>query len=235
MKDLTELQRAQLAKAMTARAYADGEAIITQGEAGDTFFILEAGQAVVSVTQGGAQLAVARLHEGQQFGEVALLRDEPRNATVTAEGDCRCLLLERATFLKHVQKVASQLDLSGSTPVISLTFEGTGPLGLQFADEDSAEGAHANNEPPRVSEVKPGSVASRVPGIRPGLRLHSVDGVGDYAEWSAWVKAIVSQPRRQRGPRQRVAIAFTYIANSLLFTVRRVVWWSQRGCAIRTR
>ena len=156
MKDLTELQRAQLAKAMTARAYADGEAIITQGEAGDTFFILEAGQAVVSITQGGAQLAVARLHEGQQFGEVALLRDEPRNATVTAEGDCRCLLLERATFLKHVQKVASQLDLSGSTPVISLTFEGTGPLGLQFADED------ATDEPPKLLHIEPVRRSCRV-------------------------------------------------------------------------
>lgn len=75
-----------------------GEVIIRQGDAGDRFYLVEDG--VVAVTVDGGH--VADLGPGDFFGEIALLRDAPRNATVTAAGDVRLLALERAEFLDAV-------------------------------------------------------------------------------------------------------------------------------------
>ena len=77
---------------------AAGEPIVTEGEQGDRFYILEDGQ--VSVVAGGRTV-----HEGEPgyyFGEIALLRAEPRMATVTATTDVRLLALERDEFIGAV-------------------------------------------------------------------------------------------------------------------------------------
>jgi MFS family permease len=77
---------------------AAGEQIIVQGEEGDRFYLIAAGQVQVHVdgtfrhNQG----------EGECFGEIALLDDVPRTATVTALPDCRLLSLDRARFIAAV-------------------------------------------------------------------------------------------------------------------------------------
>ena len=71
---------------------------VREGEAGDRFYVIEAGEAVVTV--GGRE--IARLGPGDYFGEIALLRDVPRTATVTGLSDLRLLALEREDFLAAV-------------------------------------------------------------------------------------------------------------------------------------
>ena len=73
---------------------APGEAIIEQGEPGDAFYVIGSGQADV-VRDGDL---VASLGAGQYFGEVALLTDEPRNATVVAHTPLRVFRLDREAF-----------------------------------------------------------------------------------------------------------------------------------------
>jgi CRP-like cAMP-binding protein len=75
-----------------------GEVIIRQGDAGDRFYLVQDG--TVAVTIDG--MHVADLGHGDFFGEIALLRDAPRNATVTASGSVHMLALERAEFLDAV-------------------------------------------------------------------------------------------------------------------------------------
>ena len=73
---------------------APGEALVTQGEPGDRFFAVESGRA--EVQRDGA--VVGSVSKGMYFGEVALLRDVPRTATVAAVTPMRLFALDRDGF-----------------------------------------------------------------------------------------------------------------------------------------
>jgi MFS family permease len=72
-----------------------GQAIVTEGETSDLFYIIESGE--VEVTHDGRLLR--RETAGDVFGEIGLLRDVPRTATVTAVDDVELLTLSRDEFL----------------------------------------------------------------------------------------------------------------------------------------
>jgi CRP-like cAMP-binding protein len=73
--------------------------VLREGDPGSLFYLVARGRVVVS-RQGpdGAAAEVARLGDGDQFGELALLHDAPRGATVTAATDCLFLTLTREQF-----------------------------------------------------------------------------------------------------------------------------------------
>lgn len=75
-----------------------GEEVIVQGELGDRFYLIESGQ--VEVFEHGE----FRRNEGpgESFGEIALLHDVPRTATVRTTTECRLQVLEREQFLRAV-------------------------------------------------------------------------------------------------------------------------------------
>ena len=75
-----------------------GTAFIVQGEPGDRFYVILDGQADVTVD--GTPVSVQSA--GDYVGEIALLRDSPRTATVTARTPMRLLALEREPFLQAV-------------------------------------------------------------------------------------------------------------------------------------
>ena len=71
-----------------------GDVLITQGEPGDRFFVVASGRA--EVVRDGSP--VGAIGKGRYFGEVALLRDVPRTATVTASTPMRLFALDRDGF-----------------------------------------------------------------------------------------------------------------------------------------
>jgi MFS family permease len=73
-----------------------GSTIVAAGEIGDRFYVILAGEAEV-VTQGGVR---RRLAAGDSFGEIALLRDIPRTATVTARTPTELIAIARGAFLE---------------------------------------------------------------------------------------------------------------------------------------
>ena len=74
------------------------EVLIRQGDEGDRVYVIEAGEVVIEVD--GRE--VSRASAGSYFGEIALLRDTPRMATVRAVTDVSLLALERVPFLTAV-------------------------------------------------------------------------------------------------------------------------------------
>jgi CRP-like cAMP-binding protein/cytochrome P450 len=85
------------------RTFSAGEVIIREGDAADAFYIILSGSAEVTRLVHGAPQPLARLGEGQFFGEIGLLQDIPRTATVTARpGGVEVLTLGRAEFLDLV-------------------------------------------------------------------------------------------------------------------------------------
>ncbi len=76
-----------------------GTAVITEGEAGDAYYVIEHGR--FRVDQGGTMLRILD-QPVQGFGEIALIRDVPRTATVTAETPSVLLVVSRADFLAAV-------------------------------------------------------------------------------------------------------------------------------------
>ena len=87
-----------LARELVEVPVAAGETVVREGEESDRFFIIESG--LVEVTQGGAVLR--REGPGEFFGEIGLLRDIPRTATVTAVEDSVLQGLSREDFLAAV-------------------------------------------------------------------------------------------------------------------------------------
>jgi hypothetical protein len=87
-----------LAAELEPRQFPAGTVVIREGEAGDHFHLIVDGSAAVSV-QGAPRPSLQR---GDCFGEIALLRDIPRTATVTAEQPLRTLALGREEFLTAV-------------------------------------------------------------------------------------------------------------------------------------
>ncbi len=91
-----------------------GEAIITQGDPGQSFFILARGSVRVSrIDESGAEQVLATLHDGSIFGEMALVSAQPRSATVLAETDCDLLEFDRqalAAVARDVAVIAKALD-----------------------------------------------------------------------------------------------------------------------------
>ncbi len=88
----------QLAAHLVSVEVTAGTAVVREGDPGDEFYIVEAG--ALAVTVGGE--ARTPIHAGGFFGEIALLRETPRTATVTATTDCRLLTIERDQFLAAV-------------------------------------------------------------------------------------------------------------------------------------
>lgn len=91
LQGLTEKQLHTIAKCLEIINYYDGNEIIIQGEEGDKFYMIVSGEVIVYVNH----VEVARLKSGSYFGEMALMNDERRNATITAAGDVTCLTLNR--------------------------------------------------------------------------------------------------------------------------------------------
>ncbi|KAG1676370.1 hypothetical protein FOA52_001165 [Chlamydomonas sp. UWO 241] len=103
---LTVEAKMELVHAFTEECYAAGMTVITEGEMGDRFYIIKEGEA--TVIQGDRE--VNRLFRSDFFGEQALLRDEPRKATVKASANLTVLALARKTFVNVLGPLQDLMD-----------------------------------------------------------------------------------------------------------------------------
>ncbi|SOV16879.1 cAMP-dependent protein kinase regulatory subunit [Plasmodium sp. gorilla clade G2] len=94
LKDMDPYERCKVADCLKSKSYNDGEIIIKEGEEGDTFFILIDGNAVASKDN----KVIKTYAKGDYFGELALLKNKPRAATIKAQNFCQVVYLDRKSF-----------------------------------------------------------------------------------------------------------------------------------------
>ncbi|HEC77602.1 MAG TPA: cyclic nucleotide-binding domain-containing protein, partial [candidate division WOR-3 bacterium] len=124
MKDLTKVK---LFKYLTpqeidwmlvkwkARNVPENTVIVKEGTTGDEMYIIESGRVEVYLTRGDVVLLLSELQDASFFGEMSLLTDKPRSATVKSKTECRLLTLRKQNFMEIVSenpKVAAKFLLA---------------------------------------------------------------------------------------------------------------------------
>ena len=97
LSGLTHQERSKLADALSTEIYHAGDKIVTEGETGDKFYLIESGTCEISKKDEGV---IATIGKGKYFGEVALLNDLPRQATVTAKDTVIVATLGKSGFTR---------------------------------------------------------------------------------------------------------------------------------------
>ncbi|XP_059099357.1 cAMP-dependent protein kinase type I regulatory subunit-like isoform X2 [Tigriopus californicus] len=100
LENLDKWERLTVADSLESVSFENSEVVVTQGEPGNDFFIIVEGTAVVTQyrNEGEEPVEVGRLGPSDYFGEIALILDRPRAATVTARGPLKCVKLDRGRF-----------------------------------------------------------------------------------------------------------------------------------------
>ncbi|MDQ6958143.1 MAG: cyclic nucleotide-binding domain-containing protein [Mariprofundaceae bacterium] len=102
--------RLALADHFKLRTFEQGGVVIREGETGDTFYLIRSGSVDLSTSgmgKDGDQVALGKMGEGEFFGEVALLTDKPRTATVVACEKVELMELARSDFDQIAERFPS--------------------------------------------------------------------------------------------------------------------------------
>jgi len=95
-RDLNSFETAKVGKLLKTADYGKGDKVVSQGEKGESLFIVKEGEVIVTRSDGeGKDETLAILGEGDHFGEIALIDMQPRSADVSAMVDTRLLTMER--------------------------------------------------------------------------------------------------------------------------------------------
>lgn len=103
--DLAEAELTRFAEVTREREYPKNSVILFEDDPGDALYIVSAGQVkVVLIGEDGREVILSVLGDGDFFGEMALIDDEPRSAHVIAMRDSRLLVLRRDDFQQQIQQ-----------------------------------------------------------------------------------------------------------------------------------
>lgn len=86
------------------RSAGKGEIIIEEGKAGSEAFLIQSGEVSVFTEAEGKRVELMRLGPGQIIGEMALVNDAPRSASVQALSECNLIIITRQTLHEKLQK-----------------------------------------------------------------------------------------------------------------------------------
>jgi CRP/FNR family cyclic AMP-dependent transcriptional regulator len=101
--ELQPKQVRQLAKWATTRNYQAGQVIVAEGQAGLGLYCIQSGKVSVTQKTNTGEREIRQMGPGESFGELALLSNAPRAATVTAMDPTTCVLLDKSQFLAEIR------------------------------------------------------------------------------------------------------------------------------------
>uniref|UniRef100_A0AAY4AYJ6 cAMP-dependent protein kinase type II-alpha regulatory subunit n=1 Tax=Denticeps clupeoides TaxID=299321 RepID=A0AAY4AYJ6_9TELE len=105
LKSLELSERMKIVDVLGVKTFKDGEQIIKQGDKADCFYIVESGNVKImlksktkATQKDNEEVEIARCSRGQYFGELALVTNKPRAASVYAAGEAKCLVIDVQAF-----------------------------------------------------------------------------------------------------------------------------------------
>ncbi|KAG0155056.1 hypothetical protein PDIDSM_629 [Penicillium digitatum] len=122
LSSLKPYERSKIADALDTIKYPANSTIIHEGDPGDAFYLLESGEA--EATKNGVSGPVKNYHRGDYFGELALLDDKPRQASITTKTDVKVARLGRDGFKRLLGPVegmmrGAEYELDGEKSPVS--------------------------------------------------------------------------------------------------------------------
>ncbi|KZZ96933.1 cAMP-dependent protein kinase regulatory subunit [Ascosphaera apis ARSEF 7405] len=188
LSSLKPYERSKVADALRTVKYKPGETIITEGEPGNSFYLLESGTA--NAYKAGIldeDQPVMRYQRGDYFGELALLDDKPRRATIVAETNVTVAMLHRDGFkrlLGPVQNIMRRTSYDAGRPS---TADANSPArgGQEEGSQRDKAGESAVQEKPAeasASNASTGSSTSSGNGNGNGNGKKRLRGSSDGAE-----------------------------------------------------
>lgn len=152
---LDRVTLAKLAAHLQPLTFAGLAGVFRQGDVGDAFYLVASGSVGVYTIDrtGTAETQVKILNAGEPFGEMALLTNNPRTASIRAETDCEVLRLDRSAFIELVRE----------QPSVALAIAATlsRRLGGMLDRPGGIEPSPSTAAPPTASQVKAVAPAQR--------------------------------------------------------------------------
>ncbi|KDO35727.1 AGC/PKA protein kinase [Saprolegnia parasitica CBS 223.65] len=133
LQSLTEQQFETVADAVHTLHFRQGDVIVRKGEPGNILYMIQAGT-VVCTDIGAGALDDVELHEGNYFGERALITDEPRAATVLAKTDVTLMALSREVFTQVLGPLQDLITYNLKMRAVQSV-----PLLKEFSDAEKGE------------------------------------------------------------------------------------------------
>ncbi|KAK7965272.1 hypothetical protein PG984_002497 [Apiospora sp. TS-2023a] len=100
LKSLTPYERSKIADALETQKFPPGHVIIQQGDIGTSFYLLETGECDAYLDREGERNHVKHYNKGDYFGELALLNDAPRAASIVSTTDVKVATLGKSAFAR---------------------------------------------------------------------------------------------------------------------------------------
>ena len=106
LRSLDDVALSKLSKLFVTERFAAGRTVFAGGHPGDKFYVVVRGSVVATMTTaGGEERQIDVIQDGDYFGEIALLEDRPRNATIRSRSECLFLTLQREHFLRLLDEI----------------------------------------------------------------------------------------------------------------------------------
>jgi len=118
---ISPYERSQIADALKSESFNKGDTIMNEGDPGDKFYIVEEGTLYANKKLAGGDKRVMNYKSGDYFGELALLKNQPRAASIIVESDtAKVLSMSRVSFTKMLgplqHLLAAKADVYENVP-----------------------------------------------------------------------------------------------------------------------
>jgi thioredoxin-like negative regulator of GroEL len=180
----------QVSDGLRRRPVPAGAIVVSEGEVGDSVFLIASGSVRILVVGGhGRPLEIRRLDAGDFFGEVSALSGRPRSATVVAVADCELLEVDRWALERLVE----------ARPAARPILEGTRDVRAQSPEEAAVRSLPADASPERAAAVLAAHFGAAE--WSPRVRLHFAKMMLDAGQENDALAVIasVAEEMAQRG------------------------------------